>query len=303
MRIYNIVKYIWDGEQYVKVFEDSYDYSGPLALACGPTAAQSSILQGQQNFATQLQQQASSVYGNASTVFSGLLNTFMPTVEAGPNQQGFSPQELSNLNSEAITQTAQAYQNAKAALGNQISAEGGGNQVLPSGASIGANLGLAEAGANQEAGELANITEQNYAVGRQNYENAVQGLASAPGVFNPATSAAGAAVGAGSAAASTANTIAAQQNSWMQPVIGALSGVAGQFTGGLTNSLFNSSSSGGGGNTPNTGLGQVAGYLGGQIGNNAYSYGGAPPVVNTSGWASTAPSGNSGTGPLSAFGS
>ena len=209
-----------------------------MSLGCGATPQQTAIGKSQQNFATQLQTQAGSVFGNASSVFNNLMATFQPTVAAGPNQQGFSPAELSNLNSEAITQTGQSYQNAKAAVGNQLSAEGGGNTALPSGSTVATNLGLAESGANQTANELAGITQENYAVGRQNYQNAVAGEAGLPNVFNSATGAANAATSAGTAAANTANQIAQEQNSWMQPVIGALGGIAGGFTGGLTNSLF-----------------------------------------------------------------
>jgi hypothetical protein len=236
----------WDGTAYIKIAEEGHDFDGLVALACGATSQQNQIEQGQQNFATQLQTQAGSVFGNASNVFNNLMATFQPTVAAGPNQQGFSPQELSNLNSEAITQTGTSYQNAKAALGDQLSAEGGGNSALPSGTAIGENMGLAEAGANQTASELSGITEQNYAVGRQNYENAVQGEMGAPNVFNSSTSADNAATSAGSAAANTANQIATQQNSWMQPVVGALSGSLGAVTGGLTNSLLSSNTGIGG---------------------------------------------------------
>lgn len=287
----------WTGTEYRKVYEDAYDWNGPVALACGATGAQTNIEQSQQNFMNQLQTQAGAVFGNASAAYTALSNTFTPTVQAGPNQQGFSPQELSTQNSEAITQTGTAYQNAKAAVGNQLSAEGGGNTELPAGSTTATNLGLAESGANQTASELAGITEENYAVGRQNYENATKGLESAGSVYNPATGAAGAATSAGSAAASTANQIASQQNSWIQPVIGALSGVAGAATGGLSNILLGGASAATGAITG--GLGQVAGYTGGEIGNNTTNLGGAPSV-DTAGWEASA---NQGTGPLSAFGS
>lgn len=237
MKIIQKSVYNWNGTQYVKIYEDAYEWDGPVALACGATGAQSSIEQSQQNFMTQLQTQAGAVYGNASSVFNDLVNTFAPTVAAGPNQQGFSPALLSNLNSQAITQTGQAYQNAKAAVGNQLSTVGGGNQPLPSGAEVGENLGLAESAANETANQLSSITQENYAVGRQNYENAVRGLAGATSVFNPSTSAGNAATSAGSAAANTANQIAQQQNSWMQLAAGALGGVTGALSGGLTGML------------------------------------------------------------------
>jgi hypothetical protein len=277
--------YEWDGFHYIKTSEQWFDYTGPVALACGATAAQNQIGQSQQGFMTQLQTQGSSVFGDASSVFNNLMSTLTPTIQAGPNQQGFSPQELSNLNSEAITQTGQAYQNAKAAAGNQLSAEGGGNTALPSGTEVGENLQLAESGANQTASELQGITEQNYATGRQNYTQALQDAESAPNVFNSSTSAANAATGAGVAASNTANQIASQQNSWMQLVTGALGGVAGGLTGGLTNVL--GGLGGGGGNSASS-LGSTGGVLSGL--NSNYNSGPAPAM----------PSGESAFGPTPA---
>lgn len=237
MKIYTKVVWTWNDEckEYIKLYDHSFEYSGNIALACGASSQQKQIEQGQQNFFNQLTQQATQVFGGASSVFKSLVNTFTPTVAAGPNQQGFSPAELSAMQSQAITGTGQAYANAKAAVGNQEAAFGGGNVTLPSGVNEATDVGLAIAGANETAGSLNQITQENYAVGRQNYENAVKGLAQAPDVFNPASSAAGEATGAGTAAANTANQIAQEGNSWMSAVGGILGGVAGAATGGLSN--------------------------------------------------------------------
>lgn len=212
---------------------------------CGSTAAQNQIEQSQQNFMNQVQQQAGSVFGSSSQVFKDLMNTFTPTVAAGPNQQGFSPAELSNLNSQAITQTGRAYKNAKEALGDQFAAQGGGNTVNPSGAQVGADLNLAEGAANQTANELGGINAANWETGRQNYQTAVKGMMGATDVFNPSTGMANAGTGAGEAAANTANQIAQENNSWVSAVTGALGSIAGSAMGGLGGSLFRSGSSGG----------------------------------------------------------
>jgi hypothetical protein len=233
MKITTKVVFEYRNGYYIKTSQESYDYTGPVAYACGATAGQNQVGNQQMSFYSQLQNQAGSVFGQDSAVFNDLMSTFAPTVAAGPNQQGFSPQELSNLNSEAITQTGQAYKNAKEAVGNSEAAQGGGTSSLPSGANVGADLSLAESGANQTASELSQITEQNYAVGRQNYQNATQGLAGATNVFNSADNAANAATGAGTAAANTQNQIAQENNSWVQGVTGALGGVLGAATGGL----------------------------------------------------------------------
>jgi hypothetical protein len=244
MKIYTRLEYHWDGTNYILDKSESFEYNGYIAWMCGATAQQNQIGQSQQNFMNQLQGQATTVFGNDSSVFQSLQSTFLPTIQAGPNQQGFSPAELSAMQSQAITQTGQGYKNAKAAVGNEEAAVGGGNNVLPSGVNAATDASLAENAANQTSSQLNQITQENYAVGRQNYQNAVAGEEASTGVFNSATSAAGAATNAGSAAANTANQIAQENNSWMSAVSGALSGVAGGLTGGLSNYLFQPSTPG-----------------------------------------------------------
>lgn len=209
---------------------------------CGATPAQNQIESQQQSFYTNAISQANQVFGNSSSVFNDLMKTFQPIVAAGPNQQGFSPTELSAMNSQAITNVGQGYKNAKEALGDQQAAFGGGTAVLPGGANIGQQDSLAENAANQTSSELNQITQANYAQGRQNWVNAAQGLAAAPGVYGAATSASGNATGAGGAAAGTANQIAQDANSPWQAAIGALGQVAGAAAGA---GAFN-----GGGSTP-----------------------------------------------------
>ena len=226
-----ITKSIWQWDdkckQYVRQYEESYEYTGIVALACGSTSAQNATAAAQSNFYTQMTQQAQQVFGQTSAVFNQLVQSFAPTVQAGPNQQGFSQAEDQNLNSEAITQTGQSYKNAKEAVGDAESSIGGGNQPLPSGASVGANLQLASGAANQTAGELSQIQQANYATGKQNYDTAVQGLENAPGVFNSSAGFSNAATNSGSAAANTENQIAQENNSWVNALTGALGGVAG----------------------------------------------------------------------------
>lgn len=271
MRIYTKITYSLQNDEYVLDNAEYFEYNGLVELVCGASAAQNSIEASQQNFYNQLTSQASTVFGAASSVFNSLVNTFSPTVQAGPNQQGFSQQELSALNSQAITNVGQGYKNAKAATGNAEAAVGGGNVYLPSGAQIGENTELAEGAANQTASELNQITQQNYAVGRQNYAQAVAGLANAPGVFNAADNAAGTATGAGSAASSTANQIAQENNSWMSAVSGALGGALGAATGGLTNYALGLGNQGGS-NANNAGASDYLGNLqGGQAQTTSYT--------------------------------
>ena len=175
-----------------------------------------------------MMQQAQQIFGGSSKVFNDVVGAFSPIVASGPNQHGFSAPEKAALDSQAITQTGQAYQNASQAVKEANAAVGGGNMALPSGAEIGRNLEVADSAAAQTAGELSQIDQADWAQGRQNFFQAAGGLESAPGVFNPATGAGGAATGAGSAASQTADQIAQENNSWVSAVTGALGGIAGR---------------------------------------------------------------------------
>src|SRR6185437_14289840 len=187
---------------------DFYEYHGPVDLCCGASSQQNETYNEQSDLSKQIMQQGQEVFGSASSVFNDLISSLAPTVAAGPNQEGFSQAEKAALQSQAITQSGVAYKNAKAATGDALASEGGGNTGLTSGANIGIQEKLAESGAENTADQLNNINLQDYEVGRQNYNTAVSDISGATGVFNPATSVDEAASGSLKNQSSTANDIA-----------------------------------------------------------------------------------------------
>lgn len=234
MRIYEKIVMQWNGQSYVTIYSESYDYNGQVALLCGASTAQQNLQGEQSGFFSNAMGQAQQIFGNDSQVFNSLMKTFAPTVAAGPSQEGFSAGEKSNLNSQAITASGQAYKNAKAAVGNAEASQGGGMAVLPGGAKVGTDANLAISSANNTANQLGQITQADYDQGSKNYSQAVQGLAGAGNVFNSATGAEDAATSAGNAASNTANQVASENQSWLSSVTGALGGVVGAATtGGL----------------------------------------------------------------------
>jgi hypothetical protein len=238
MKIFTKLVWTWNPflNTYLLTEQESYEYVGPVTLLCGASAQQNQIQEKQSTAYDSMVQQAQQVFGNSSQVFNDLVNTFAPTVAAGPDQEGFSAAEKANLNSQAITSTGQAYKNAKQAVGEAQAAQGGGNTGLTSGANIGIDLGVANSAAEQTANELGQINEADYQTGRENYLNAAKGLEQSPDVFNAATTSANATTNSGTAAANTANQIASQNNSWVQAVTGALGAVGGAVaTGGMSN--------------------------------------------------------------------
>jgi hypothetical protein len=181
----------------------------PVSGACGASASQKQISQQQQDNLNTMSQEASQAFGQSSQVFQQLSSAFSPVLAAGPGQSGFTPAELANLKSQAITNTGVATRNAQQAAGERGSAQGGGTTILPNGAQMGQNAAIAEAGANQTAGELSNINLQNAQLGQQNWMNAASVLSGATNTFNASTGLANAATGAGSAAMTSANSVQA----------------------------------------------------------------------------------------------
>lgn len=203
---------------------------------CGATSLMKTIGGEQSQFFTTLMQQAQTVFGNASSVFQDLKNTFSPILAAGPNQEGFSGAEKTALNSQVTEGTANTYAKASTALSEQQAAKGGGNSSIPSGADQQQKEQLAASAAASESGQKLAVEQADYEQGRQNWVTAAQGLSGATSVFNPATGAAGAATQGGGAAASTANDISQADNSWANAAFGALGQVGGAVvSGGMSN--------------------------------------------------------------------
>lgn len=237
MKIYSKIVLRWDGQKFVTDETSIWtEYHGPLSLACGASSAQTAAQTSQASFANQTQQQAQQVFGNDSSVFNDLTNTFAPTLAAGPNQQGYSAAQLSNLNSQAITDTGQAYKNAKYAVGESEAAQGGGNNAsVGTGSNTATDLGVATSAAQQTSSELGQIQQADYAQGNANYNTAVQGLEGATNSFNSANSLDNTTNTSEENVSNTANQIATQDNSWVQGVTGALGGIAGAATGASIN--------------------------------------------------------------------
>jgi len=213
-----------------------YEYEGAVDLACGASNEQKQIEKKQAGWFDTAMNQAQQIFGNSSAAFQDLMNTFAPTVAAGPNQQGFSAPEEAALKSKAITESGEAYRDASTAVKEANAAAGGGNMALPGGAEIGRNIQVANAAAKNTANELNQIEQANWATGRENYNRATAGLAEAPNVFNPSTGAGSSATSSGSSAAETANKISEANNSWISGVTGALGGIVGGIaTGGMKN--------------------------------------------------------------------
>jgi len=174
-------------------------------------------------------------YANFSDIQDTLNKQFAPILAAGPGQMGYTPGELTALNTQAAEGTASYYQQAQRALAQNEATLGGGtsNINMTAGASADARARLAAAAAGQSAGQRLQITQQGYDIGRQQWMNAISGEEALAQGWNP-NAFSGSATSAGQTASAQANQIAQQQQAAWGSVLGALGGIAGSATGNLS---------------------------------------------------------------------
>lgn len=196
---------------------------------CGPSKSETNLANSEASFSSLLMSNYAQNFGNQSAILNHLSDIFTPIAEAGPGQQGFTPAELSALNSGAISTNAANYKSAAQVVGDARGAAGGGNDYLPSGADKQVQAQLA----SNEAANLSNtenqITAANYATGRANWEFATGGLGGVAQQENP-TAIAGESTNANQSAFGEANTVQQEVNQEAAD-IGSMAG--GMLAGGI----------------------------------------------------------------------
>jgi hypothetical protein len=195
---------------------------------CGAPPEQTQLANEQAQFYRQLTQSYKTVFPEQQAILAALTKEFQPILAAGPNQPGFSAAEEAALRTQASDTTTRGAQQADVALGGKLAAEG--DATIPSGAKAQLEAGLLESANAENAGLQNKITGENYAIGRSNFLNAARELETGAGLLNP-SGAASVATGAGSAANTTWNDIAAENSAWMGPVFGAIGGLGGAAIG------------------------------------------------------------------------
>jgi len=198
---------------------------------CGPSAQEQSITDEQRQFYQQLHDQYSSVFGANQNILGALTNSFTPLLKAGPSQEGMAPAERTALETQNTEHVATDYAQAQRATAQALAGRGGGNTFLPSSATNNILAANANAAAASRAQGQQNITMQNYALGRQNWQTAADVLGRTAAQYDP-TGYSGQATSAGSQAMSSANAMAQQSFAPWGAAFSALGGIAGQAAGG-----------------------------------------------------------------------
>ena len=230
---------------------------------CGTHGAETAAAAQQTAFTSQMIGEGTSVFGQDSSVFNQLVGTYSPIVKAGPSQEGFSAAESNALNAAAIQNTAAGYRNAAAATKSGVAGFGGGNTLATSGVGLNANVAVGEAAANQQATELNKIQQANWSQGNQNWLQATQGLAQAPGVMNNAAMFSERIQSGLDTEMDNAQAQDARSNWWVPMATGAIGNVANTGLSMASDAMQQASgSTGGPGSSGGGGLGALAGLVG-----------------------------------------
>jgi len=197
---------------------------------CGPSSQEKQITQEQADFYKQLQSQYSSVFGANQNILGALTSSFTPLLKAGPSQEGMAPAERTALETQNTEHVATDYAQAQRATAQALAGRGGGNTFLPSSATNNLLAANANAAAASRAQGQQNITMQNYALGRQNWQTAADVLSNTAAQYNP-NAFAGNTMTAGNNAMTSANAMAQQSFAPWGAAFSALGGIAGQAVG------------------------------------------------------------------------
>lgn len=191
---------------------------------CGSTDAQSQIQQEQIDAYKQAQKLTAKQYANQQAIYKPMAAQFQSIFDMGPSQEGFSAEETNNLDAGAIESTATNYGNAATAINENLAALGGGNAPITVGAQEQMKANVATSAAGELSKEQRQIKQANYNQGYQDWLQSAQGLSNIAAGENP-LGYEGAATSAGSAAGTTADQIAQEENSWINAAIGAAAGI------------------------------------------------------------------------------
>jgi hypothetical protein len=201
---------------------------------CGPSSQEKQLEASEASFDQTLQSDYAQTFAQNQEILGNLNSVLQPIVNAGPSQQGYSPQELAALNTQATDASAQAYNEETQQAASQENAAGGGTSFLPSGVNAQLNASIASAAENNLSQEKLGITQANYAQGTQNWQTALAGEENVAGQQNP-LGYAGQTTSANSTAFGEANTIQQEENQEESDIIGGVAqGALGIATGGAS---------------------------------------------------------------------
>lgn len=198
---------------------------------CGPTQAQTDLTNEETQAYQSAQQMTAQQYQNQQAIFAPLTAQFESIFAKGPNQKGFSTEEDQDLKAQAVEGTAENYKSAATAVNESLAAEGGGSNPLPSGPQAQLKEQVAESAAQEESRQESEIESADYGEGEKEWAAAGGGLQTIAAGLNP-VGYENAESTSGGVANTEANTIAQEDDSWVNAAIGAAGAIGGGWASG-----------------------------------------------------------------------
>lgn len=165
------------------------------AIFGGPSQEEKRLAGNQSILATQMSQAFQKQFADQGQILKNLTNQLTPIANLGPNQQGFSPQELAAMNTQAINSSGAAARNAQQRVAGTLAGQGAGmfagegggsSSGLVSGIQQQIQGTIASNSANQLADAQNQITQANYETGRKNFWDSTTGEQTLAHQYNPA---------------------------------------------------------------------------------------------------------------------
>ncbi len=204
---------------------EGFDYDGAIILCKGDDTAKANE-QSQLQFNQQLMSLFQQQFGKQNAITDQLTKTLMPMLQ---NPQGYSPEALAALRSQAKESAADSYANAEKAFQTQSFARGG--RDLPSGVDEQVQGAISGGAAAQEAGAQQNITLANENQKQSNFWNAINGLNGVSAQLNPLGYAGAATSGSGAVAGLSNAVTSSQQSGVLGGILGGVFGAGSALLG------------------------------------------------------------------------
>jgi len=193
---------------------------------CGPTEQEKSLQQSSENFSSLLTSNYNTLFAKQQATLNAIGQSLSPILAAGPNQKGFSADELAARNTQAINAAGAASKSAEQAARTFGAGQGGGGT---SGVTSGITKQIESSIGTQVAENLGNtqgnIVGEDYATGRRNYEMALGGEQALAGAESP-NAAQGGAISSNQASFGQAKDIQQQQMQEDQMIAGGITSLA-----------------------------------------------------------------------------
>lgn len=209
---------------------------GPSWKNCGLEASpgQESALAADRNFQNILNANYKTEFSQNQQLFNNLTTNLGQITNAGVSQQGFSAEELAAKNSENTNAAAAANQKLQTAIGENAAGKSNATPGVESGVVQAERAAAASQVEGVKNTNVANITQQNYDTGRQNYWTATENLERAPSAFEaPSISTANAINSADANVSNQANANQQANAAGISAYTGLAEGVAKSVAGGF----------------------------------------------------------------------